>query len=194
MNNLIIPTVEDNDGRVTKNWDIFSRLLKDRIIMLNGEVNNASASVIIAQMRFLNSEDKKAPIEFYINSPGGSVTDGLAIFDTMRLIQAPVHTICCGQAASMGAFLLSQGEKGHRYATKFSEIMIHQPLGGFQGQATDFQIHAERMQNTKRTLTKLLADSTNGDISEEEMSELCERDYFMDAEEALSLSLIDSVI
>lgn len=190
---MIIPTVTDNDGRVERSYDIFSRLLKDRIITLNGEVNNQSAAIITAQLLYLASENDE-PINFYINSPGGSVTDGMAIFDTMNHIKAPVHTICMGMAASMGAFLLSQGEKGHRYCLPNSTVMIHQPLGGFQGQATDIDIHAKRIIKIKEKLTKKLSESTNGKIDITRMYELCERDNFLDPEEALEYGLIDEIL
>lgn len=193
ITNLTIPTVIEEEGRVSRAFDIYSRLLRDRIIMLHGEVDFQMASLVTSQLLFLASESDE-PIALYINSPGGSVVDGFAIKDTMDHIKAPVHTICMGMAASMGAFLLSQGEPGHRYALPNSEIMIHQPLGGFKGQATDILIHAERMSKTKVKLTQLLADSTKGKTDAETMWELCERDNFLDPEEALGLGLIDAIL
>jgi ATP-dependent Clp protease protease subunit len=193
--NMTIPVVIENEGeRGERSFDIFSRLLRDRIITLNGEVNRNIAAVINAQLMFLDSVDKKKYIELYINSPGGSITDGMSILDTMRLIKAPVHTIAVGMAASMGAFLLSQGEPGHRYSTPNSEIMIHQPLGGFQGQATDFEIHSKRILRMKEKLTRMMSNSTNGKTDFETMAFLCERDNFLEPEEALELGLIDKIL
>lgn len=192
--NLTIPMVVENDGRLERSFDIFSRLLRDRIVMLNGEVNFQTASLVCAQLLFLEAEDPCEPIKLYINSPGGSVVDGMAILDTMNNISSPVHTISMGMAASMGAFLLSQGEPGHRYALPNSEIMIHQPLGGFKGQATDIEIHANRMMKMKEKLTKKLAESTNGKVDYETMLTLCERDNFLEPEEALELGLIDTIL
>lgn len=192
--NLTVPVVVENDGRLERSFDIFSRLLRDRIIMLNGEVNFQSASLVCAQLLFLDAEDSEEPIKLYINSPGGSVVDGMAILDTMNNISAPVHTIAMGMAASMGAFLLSQGEPGHRYALPNAEVMIHQPLGGFKGQATDIEIHANRMMKMKEKLTRKLADSTNGITDYETMLELCERDNFLEPEEALKIGLIDQIL
>lgn len=191
--NLVIPSVVEEDGKVSRTWDIFSRLLKDRIVMLNGEVNNQTASLITAQLLFLDSESKE-PIHLYINSPGGSIVDGMAILDTMNFIKSPVHTIAMGMAASMGAFLLSQGEPGHRYALPNAEIMVHQPLGGYQGQATDIDIHAKRILKMKERLTTMMANSTNEKTSKKKMKEMCERDNFLDADEALAAGLIDAVI
>lgn len=191
---LIIPTVLDSEGKVERSWDIFSRLLKDRIIMLNGEVNTTSAAITSAQLLYLDSEDKESPIWLYINSPGGSIVDGMAINDTMHLIKAPVYTVAMGMAASMGAFLLSQGEPGHRYSTINSEIMVHQPLGGYQGQVTDIEIHTARIRKTKEKLVLQMANSTNGKTSPEVMWELCERDKFLDPDEALELGLIDQIL
>ena len=192
--NAIIPMVEDNDGKISKTWDIYSKLLNDRIIMLSDEVNNATASIICAELLYLNSQDNKAPIEFYINSPGGSVTAGFSIYEVMRKISAPVYTICIGSAASMGAFLLSMGAKGHRYCGKYSEVMIHQVLGGFKGQATDIGIHAKNIEDTKIKITLLMAESTNGKTSAEEMWNKCERDNFLTPEQALEIGLIDEII
>lgn len=192
--NLTVPMVVENDGRLERSFDIFSRLLRDRIIMLNGEVNFQTASLVCAQLLFLDAEDSDEPIKLYINSPGGSVVDGMAICDTMNNVSAPVHTIAMGMAASMGAFLLSQGEPGHRYALPNAEVMIHQPLGGFKGQATDIEIHANRMMKMKEKLTRKLADSTNGKTSYGTMLELCERDNFLEPEEALEIGLIDQIL
>lgn len=191
--NTIVPTVIENEGRVERAFDIFSRLLRDRIIMLNGEVNSAMAATVTAQLLFLDSESNE-PINLYINSPGGSIVDGMAILDTMNYVKSPVHTICMGMAASMGAFLLSQGEPGHRYALPNSEIMIHQPLGGYKGQATDIDIHARRILKMKEKLTKMLADSTNGKTNPAVMWDNCERDNFLDPEDALNMGLIDKIL
>ena len=193
-NNLTIPMVEENAGKYSKSWDIFSKLLKDRIIMLNEEVNNVTSSLITAELLYLNSLDPKAPIEFYINSPGGNVSDGLAIYEVMRRISAPVYTICTGMAASMGAFLLAMGEHGHRYCGKYSEVMIHQVIGGFKGQSTDINIHAKHIENIKIKLTLLLSESTNGITNAETMWNLCERDNFLTPEEAKNIGLIDEII
>lgn len=193
-NNLTIPMVEENEGKYSKSWDIFSKLLKDRIIMLNEEVNNVTSSLITAELLYLNSLDPKAPIEFYINSPGGNVSDGLAIYEVMRRISAPVYTICTGMAASMGAFLLAMGEHGHRYCGKYSEVMIHQVIGGFKGQSTDINIHAKHIENMKIKLTLLLSESTNGITNAETMWNLCERDNFLTPEEAKNIGLIDEII
>ena len=156
----LVPMVVEQTSRGERSYDIFSRLLKERIIMLSGEVNDASAQLIVAQLLFLDSEDPDKDISLYINSPGGSVTAGMAIYDTMQLINADVSTICVGMAASMGAFLLSCGAKGKRYALPNAEIMIHQPLGGFQGQVTDIEIHANRMLKVKEVLNKTLSENT----------------------------------
>jgi ATP-dependent Clp protease protease subunit len=183
--------VVDQTGNGERSYDIFSRLLEDRVVFLNGEVNSQSANLIIAQLIYLEAKDPKKDISLYINSPGGSVSDGLAIYDTMNYIKCDVSTICVGLAASMGAFLLSSGTKGKRYALANSEIMIHQPLGGFQGQATDIQIHAEHIQRTKRLLTKILAENAGQSI--ERVKEDCERDHYMSAEESKEYGLIDKV-
>lgn len=192
--NSVIPVVIENEGRIERSFDIFSRLLRDRIIMLTGEVNSAMAATVTAQLLFLDSESNEEPITLYINSPGGSIVDGMAILDTMNHVKAPVHTVSMGMSASMGAFLLSQGEPGHRYALPNSEIMIHQPLGGFQGQATDIDIHAKRIIKMKEKLTKMLADSTNGKTDPAVMWDNCERDNFLDPEEALEMGLIDKIL
>ena len=188
----LIPYVVEQTSRGERSYDIFSRLLSDRIIMLSEEVNDASASVIVAQLLFLEAQDPDKDIQFYINSPGGSVTSGLAIYDTMQYIKPDVSTICIGMAASMGAFLLSSGAKGKRIALPNSEIMIHQPSGGSQGQATDIQIQAEHILKIKKKLNEILADNTGKSIKEIEKD--CERDYFMSAEEAKEYGLIDKVI
>lgn len=193
IKNLTVPMVTEDTPKGERTWDLFSRLLKDRIVTLNGEVNGSTAAVITAQLLYLDSVGHE-PIELYINSPGGVVTDGLAIVDTMNLIKSPVHTISMGMAASMGAFILSQGEKGHRYSTPSATIMIHQPLGGFSGQATDIQIHADRILKIKELLTKRLADSTNGKTSFETMDGLCDRDNFLDPEQALEIGIIDKIL
>ena len=189
-----IPYVVEQTGRGERSYDIFSRLLKDRIIMLSGEVNDVTANLVVAQLLFLESEDPDKDIYLYINSPGGSITSGMAIYDTMQYIKCDVSTICIGMAASMGAFLLSSGAPGKRFALPNSEIMIHQPLGGFQGQATDIDIHARRILKIKETLTRKMAESTNGKVDYETMVQMCERDNFLSADEALNIGLIDEVI
>lgn len=188
----LVPMVVEQTGRGERSYDIFSRLLKDRIVMLSGEVNDDSANLIIAQLLFLESEDPDKDIYLYINSPGGSVTAGMAIYDTMNYIKPDVSTICIGMAASMGAFLLSSGAKGKRIALPNAEIMIHQPLGGFQGQATDIEIHANRMLKIKERLNKILSQNTNQPY--EKLCEDVERDHFLDSDEALEYGLIDKVI
>ena len=190
----LVPMVVEQTGRGERSYDIFSRLLKDRIIMLSGEVNDVTANLVVAQLLFLESEDPDKDIYLYINSPGGSITSGMAIYDTMQYIKCDVSTICIGMAASMGAFLLSSGAPGKRFALPNSEIMIHQPLGGFQGQATDIDIHARRILKIKETLTRKMAESTNGKVDYETMVQMCERDNFMSADEALKIGLIDEVI
>ena len=187
-----VPYVVEQTGRGERSYDIFSRLLKDRIIMLSGEVNDVTANLVVAQLLFLESEDPDKDIFLYINSPGGSVTAGMAIYDTMNYIKADVSTICVGMAASMGAFLLSSGAKGKRYALPNAEVMIHQPLGGFQGQATDIGIHANRMLKIKERLNKILSENTNQPL--EKLSADVERDYFLDGEEAVEYGIVDKVI
>jgi ATP-dependent Clp protease protease subunit len=187
-----IPYVVEKTGRGERSYDIFSRLLKDRIIMLSGEVNDAVASTIVAQFLFLEAEDPEKDIYFYINSPGGVVTAGMAIFDTMNYIRPHVATICIGQAASMGAFLLSSGEKGKRYALPHARIMIHQPLGGAQGQATDIAIQAEEILRMKKELNGILAKNTGQDIKTIEAD--TDRDNFMSAQEAKEYGMIDEVL
>ena len=189
-----VPMVVEQTGRGERSYDIFSRLLKDRIVMLSGEVNDVTSNLVVAQLLFLESEDPDKDIYLYINSPGGSITAGMAIFDTMNYIKPDVSTICIGMAASMGAFLLSAGAPGKRFALPNSEVMIHQPLGGFQGQATDIDIHARRILKIKETLTRAMAESTNGKVDYETMVQMCERDNFMSAQEAKEIGLIDDVI
>ena len=192
MDMTMIPYVIEQTGRGERSYDIFSRLLNDRIIMLNDQVDNASASVIIAQMLYLEGKDPDKDISFYINSPGGSVSAGLAIYDTMQYIKCDVSTICMGMAASMGAFLLSAGAKGKRFALPNSEIMIHQPLGQAQGQATDILIHASHIEKTRANLNRILAENTGKPL--EVIQRDTERDNFMSAAEACEYGLIDKVI
>ncbi len=192
MDMTLIPYVLEQTSRGERSYDIFSRLLNDRIIMLNGQVDDASASVIIAELLYLEGQDPDKDISFYINSPGGSVSAGLAIYDTMQYIKCDVSTICMGMAASMGAFLLSSGAKGKRYALPNSEIMIHQPLGGAQGQATDIIIHANHIKRTRANLNKILSENTGKPI--EVIEQDTERDNFMSAAEAAEYGLIDKVI
>ena len=191
----LVPYVIEQTAKGERSYDIYSRLLKDRIIFLSEDVNNATASTIIAQLLFLESEDPDKDIYLYINSPGGSVTDGLAIIDTMKYIKCPVTTICLGMAASMGALLLTSGTKGKRFATPHSEIMIHQPLiggGGISGQATDIKIHSDHIIQTRHILNSMIAEATGKDISEVEKD--TERDNYMSAKEALEYGLIDGII
>ena len=177
---MTVPIVVETSGRTERAYDIFSRLLKDRIVLLGSEVNDAVASLICAQLLFLESQDPEKEIYLYINSPGGSVTAGMAIYDTMNYITPPIATVCMGRAASMGAFLLSAGQKGMRYALPNSQVMIHQPLGGFQGQATDIDIHAREILRMRETLNGLLAKHTGQPI--EKIAQDTERDNFMTAE------------
>ena len=188
----LVPYVVEQTSRGERSYDIFSRLLNDRIIMLSEEVNDVTASLVVAQMLYLEAKDPDKDIQFYINSPGGSVTAGFAIYDTMQYIKPDVSTICIGMAASMGAFLLSSGAKGKRIALPNSEIMIHQPSGGSQGQCTDIQIQAEQILKIKNKLNAILAQNTGKEIAEIERD--CERDNFMSAEEAKAYGLIDKVI
>ena len=187
----LVPVVLEDSGRGERSFDLYSRLLRDRIIFLTGEVNDVSASLVIAQLLFLESENPNKDIQLYINSPGGSVDAGMGIFDTMRFIRPQVNTICVGLAASMGAFLLAAGEKGKRYALPHSRIMIHQPLGGVQGQATDMEIVTREILRTKKTLNTILAENTGKpfDVVARDM----ERDYYMTAAEALEYGLIDKI-
>jgi len=188
----LVPYVVEQTSRGERSYDIFSRLLNDRIVMLSEEVNDTTASLIVAQLLYLEAQDPDKDIQFYINSPGGSVTSGLAIYDTMQYIKPDVSTICVGMAASMGAFLLSSGARGKRIALPNAEIMIHQPSGGSQGQCTDIQIQAEQILKIKKKLNAILAVNTGKDI--EIIERDCERDHFMTAEEAQAYGLIDKVI
>ena len=188
----LIPYVVEQTNRGERSYDIFSRLLNDRIIFLGEEVNDTSASIVVAQLLYLEAQDPDKDIQMYINSPGGSVTAGMAIYDTMQYIKCDVATITIGMAASMGAFLLSAGTKGKRMALPNAEIMIHQPSAGTQGQITDMAIHLKRLQVIKERMNKIMADNTGRSI--EEVTAACERDNFMSAEEALEFGLIDKVI
>ena len=188
----LVPYVVEQTSRGERSYDIFSRLLNDRIIMLSEEVNDTTASLIVAQLLYLEAQDPDKDIQFYINSPGGSVTSGLAIYDTMQYIKPDVSTICIGMAASMGAFLLSSGAKGKRIALPNAEIMIHQPSGGSQGQCTDIQIQAEQILKIKKRLNAILAENTGKDI--ETIERDCERDHLMTAAEAPTYGIIDKVI
>lgn len=187
----LIPYVIEDTGRGERSYDLYSRLLRDRIVFLTGEVNDQSASSVIGQLLFLESENPDKDIYLYINSPGGNVTAGMGIYDTMRFIRPKVNTICVGLAASMGALLLSSGEKGKRFALPHSRVMIHQPLGGMQGQATELEIVAREILRTKAELNKILADNTGKPI--EEVARDTERDYWLTAEEALKYGLIDRI-
>ena len=188
----LVPYVVEQTSRGERNYDIYSRLLKDRIIFLGEEVNETTASLVVAQLLFLESEDPGKDIQLYINSPGGLVTAGMAIYDTMQYIKCDVSTICIGLAASMGAFLLAGGTKGKRFALPNAEVMIHQPSGGAKGQATDIQITAENILKTKKKLNEILAANTGKTY--EQVAADTERDYYMSAEEALAYGLIDGVI
>lgn len=188
---MLVPMVVDQTANGERSYDIYSRLLEDRIVFLNGEVNAQSANLVVAQLIYLEAKDPNKDISLYINSPGGTVTDGFAIYDTMQYIKCDVSTICVGMAASMGAFLLSAGAKGKRYALANSEIMIHQPLGGTQGQATDIQIQAEHILRLKKRLTKILADNCGKTV--EQVADDCERDHYMTASEAKEYGLVDQV-
>ena len=188
----LVPYVVEQTSRGERSYDIFSRLLNDRIVFLSEEINDTTASLVVAQLLYLEAQDPDKDIQLYINSPGGSVTSGLAIYDTMQYIKADVSTICIGLAASMGAFLLSSGAKGKRIALPNAEVMIHQPSGGFRGQATDIQIHAEKILKTKQRLNEILSENTGKTV--DEIREASERDNFMTAEEAKEFGLIDNVI
>ena len=190
--NALVPMVVEQTNRGERSYDIFSRLLNDRIIFLSDEVNDTTASLVVAQMLFLEASDPDKDISFYINSPGGSVTAGMAIYDTMQFIKCDVSTICIGMAASMGAFLLSSGTKGKRFALPHSEVMIHQPLGGARGQASDIQIQAEQILKTKATLNRILAENTGKPL--EVIERDTDRDNYMTAEEALAYGLVDRVL
>ena len=188
----IIPTVIEEDGGNSRVWDIYSRLMRDRIIMLSGAVDDHSANILVAQLLFLQAEDPKKDIQLYINSPGGAVTAGMAIFDTMNLISCDVQTYCIGQCCSMGAFLLSAGAKGKRHALPYSRVMIHQPSGGAEGQATDMEIRVKEINKMKKTLNKILAKNTGQKLAKIEKD--TERDYFMSAEEAKAYGIVDVVL
>ena len=187
-----IPYVVEQTSRGERSYDIFSRLLNDRIFFLGEEVNDTTASLVVAQLLYLEAQDPDKDIQFYINSPGGSVTAGMAIYDTMQYVKCDVSTICIGMAASMGAFLLSSGAKGKRFALPNAEIMIHQPSAGTQGQVTDMAIHMKRLEIIKKRLNQILAENTGKDV--ETVTADCERDNFMTAEDALAYGLIDKVI
>ena len=187
-----IPYVVEQTSRGERSYDIFSRLLNDRIIFLSEEVNDTTASLIVAQLLYLEAQDPDKDIQFYINSPGGSVTAGMAIYDTMKYIKCDVATICVGMAASMGAFLLSAGTKGKRIALPNAEIMIHQPSAGTQGQITDMAIHLKRLETIKARMNKIMAENTGNSV--EVVTAACERDNFMTAEEAMAFGLIDRVL
>ncbi|MBX2856275.1 MAG: ATP-dependent Clp protease proteolytic subunit [Rhodobacteraceae bacterium] len=188
----LVPMVVEQSGRVERSFDIYSRLLRERIIFLNGEVNDTVSGLICAQLLFLEADNPKKPVYFYINSPGGVVTSGLAMYDTMRHIRAPVHTLCMGTARSMGSFLLMAGEPGERAALPNADMLVHQPSGGFQGQASDIAIHAENTMQTKRRMTRLYAEHCGR--SYEEVERALDRDRFMTAEEALTWGLIDRIL
>jgi ATP-dependent Clp protease protease subunit len=192
--NSLVPYVIEQTSRGERSYDIFSRLLKDRIIFLSEDVNHVTASLVVAQMLFLESEDPDKEISFYINSPGGSITDGMAIVDTMNYIKCPVSTICVGLAASMGSVLLACGTKGKRFATSNAEVLIHQPLisGGLAGQTTEIKIHADHMVKTREKLNKLLSEKTGQSL--EQIEKDTERDHYMTAEEALKYGLIDGIL
>ena len=192
IRNDLVPYVVEQTSRGERSYDIFSRLLKDRIIFIGDEITDATASLVVAQLLFLESEDPEKDIHIYINSPGGSVTAGMAIYDTMQYIKPDVSTICVGMAASMGAFLLSAGKKGKRYALPNAEIMIHQPLGGAKGQASDVKIHAEFLLKTRDKLNKILSENTGKPL--EQIEKDTDRDNFMTADEALTYGLIDKVM
>ncbi len=191
MYNALVPMVVEQTGKGERSYDIFSRLLNDRIIFLSDEVNDTTASLVVAQLLFLEAQDPDKDISFYINSPGGSVTAGMAIYDTMNYVKCDVSTICIGMAASMGAFLLSAGTKGKRIALPNSEIMIHQPLGGAKGQATDIKIQADLILRTRDNLNRILAENTGKSV--EEIARDTERDNFMTAQQALEYGLVDKI-
>lgn len=188
---MVIPMIIDKEEGVEKSFDIYSRLLKERIVFLSGEINDEVANLIVSELLYLNSLNNE-DIYLYINSPGGSVTSGMAIYDTMNFIKCDVSTICVGMCASMAAFLLSSGAKGKRVCLKNGEVMIHQPLGGVQGQATEIKIHAERIIKLKEKLNKILASNTGKDIKKIERD--TERDYYLDSEEALEYGLVDKIL
>ncbi|MGA2150686.1 MAG: ATP-dependent Clp endopeptidase proteolytic subunit ClpP [Geobacteraceae bacterium] len=189
---MLVPIVVEQTGRGERSYDIYSRLLKDRIIFLGGEIDDHLSNLVVAQLLFLEAEDPDKDIHLYINSPGGVVTSGMAIYDTMQYIKAPVSTICVGQAASMAALLLAGGEKGKRFSLNNARIMIHQPLGGFQGQATDIHIHAQEILRMKKKLSEILAQHTGQPLEKVEAD--TERDYFMSSEDARLYGIIDSAV
>ncbi|AEF45058.1 ATP-dependent Clp protease proteolytic subunit [Serratia sp. AS12] len=189
---LLVPTVVEQSSQGERSFDIYSRLLRDRIIFLNGEVNDAIAELVCAQLLFLEAENPEKPMHLYINSPGGAITSGFAIYDTMRFINAQVHTLCMGTARSMGSFLLMAGEPGHRAALPNASLHVHQPLGGFQGQASDIFIHAEEMRRTKERVVRLYAEHCGH--SAEEVEHVLDRDRFMTADEAVEWGLVDRVL
>ncbi|ASM16398.1 TPA: ATP-dependent Clp protease proteolytic subunit [Serratia marcescens] len=189
---MLVPMVVEQTSRGERSFDIYSRLLRDRIVFLNGEVNDDVAEMLCAQLLFLEAENPEKPIHLYINSPGGAITSGLAIYDTMQYIRAPVHTLCMGTARSMGSFLLMAGEPGHRMALPNASLHVHQPLGGFQGQASDILIHAEEMKRTKDRVIRLYAQHCG--LSDEEVERVLDRDRFMTADEAAAWGLIDRVL
>jgi len=189
---MLVPIVVEQTGRGERSYDIYSRLLKDRIIFLGGEIDDHLSNLVVAQLLFLEAEDPDKDIHLYINSPGGVVTSGMAIYDTMQYIKAPVSTICVGQAASMAALLLAGGEKGKRFSLSNARIMIHQPLGGFQGQATDIHIHAQEILRMKKKLSEILAQHTGQPLEKVEAD--TERDYFMSSEDARLYGIIDSAV
>ncbi len=189
---MLVPIVVEQTGRGERSYDIYSRLLKDRIVFLGGGIDDHLSNLVVAQLLFLEAEDPDKDIHLYINSPGGVVTAGMAIYDTMQYIKAPVSTICVGQAASMAALLLAGGEKGKRFSLTHSRIMIHQPLGGFQGQATDIHIHAQEILRMKKKLNELLAEHSGQPLEKVESD--TERDYFMSGEEARNYGIIDSIV
>lgn len=188
----LVPYVVEQTGKGERSYDIYSRLLKDRIIILNDEINDTTAGLVVAQLIYLEAEDPDKDIQIYINSPGGSITAGFAIYDTMQYVKPDVSTICIGMAASMGSFLLCSGAKGKRFALPNSEIMIHQPLGGMQGQATDMKIHVDRILKIKENLYKIMSNNTGQDY--DKIVKDCERDNFLTAEEAKDYGLIDDII
>ena len=192
IQDMLVPTVIETTGRGERAFDIYSRLLKERIVFLTGEVNDEVASLICAQLLFLEAENPDKEISFYINSPGGVVTSGLAILDTMNYIKCPVSTVCMGQACSMGSLLLTCGEKGRRFALPNARVMIHQPSGGFQGQATDMEIHVKEILAIKKRLNQIYVEQTGKSLKE--IEEAMERDNFMTAQEALKFGLIDAVV
>ncbi|EPQ1335421.1 ATP-dependent Clp protease proteolytic subunit [Serratia ureilytica] len=189
---MLVPMVVEQTSRGERSFDIYSRLLRDRIVFLNGEVNDDVAEMLCAQLLFLEAENPEKPVHLYINSPGGTITSGLAIYDTMQYIRAPVHTLCMGTARSMGSFLLMAGEPGHRMALPNASLHVHQPLGGFQGQASDILIQAEEMKRTKDRVIRLYAQHCG--LNEEEVERVLDRDRFMTADEAAAWGLIDRVL